>query len=83
MPKQSSLSCAVVNCERPAAGSYMRAADARSDQFVVCQQHLRELKEGARPTVVAERLDLANLDGRPALLLSPPAQDDALRGTAG
>lgn len=61
--------CDVAGCTAPAAGFYLQASDANSVEFEVCDNHFAELQAGKRPSVVAARLDLANLDGHPALLL--------------
>jgi hypothetical protein len=65
MPEEPDPLCDVVACHQPATGSYLQAADAGSVEFAVCRQHLTELRAGARPTVVAGRLEIAQLrDGK-------------------
>ena len=67
MTNASPTSCDVVGCERVAVGSYLDTAD-RAAHFAICEVHLARMRAGQRPTVVAERLDLADLAARPALL---------------
>lgn len=76
MPQSPIQSCDVVGCPQPGAGSYLHASDARALRFAVCDEHLSRLQVGVRPTVVADRLDLARLDALPALLLSSAEGDD-------
>jgi hypothetical protein len=61
--------CDIVGCDKPAPGHYLDARDGRHLQFRLCQRHFDRLGHGERPVVVAERLDLPELDGRLALVL--------------
>lgn len=76
MPENPIQPCDVVGCSQPGSGSYLAASDTRVLRFAVCDEHLSRLQAGARPTVVAERLDLSRLDALPALLLPSPEGDD-------
>ena len=67
--------CEVTGCEHPATHSYLHAAGERLVEFGLCADHNARLQRGARPLVVAERFDLADLDGRTVLVLALP--DDA------
>jgi hypothetical protein len=61
--------CDVVGCDEPATASYLDARDSRLLEFAICPGHHARLQSGERPVVVAERYDLANLDGRPVLIM--------------
>ena len=66
--------CDVVGCHAPATSSYLHARDTRLLEFSICTDHYARLQNGEQPVVVAQRIDLAALDGRPALLLEHPEQ---------
>jgi hypothetical protein len=47
----------------------LHARDVQLREFSICPAHCIRLQNGEQPVLVAERFDLAGLDGRPALLL--------------
>lgn len=61
--------CDVLGCDAPGTGSYLHARDARALEFRICDAHSARLRTGEQPVIVAERLDLADLGGRPALMM--------------
>lgn len=61
--------CDVVGCDEPAPGHYLDTRNGRSLRFRICARHFDRLGRGEQPVIVAERLDLAALDGRLALVL--------------
>ena len=65
----SSSTCDFVDCGESAAGRYLSLEQDRAAEFRVCGAHFARIEGGERPKIVAERIDLAELDGRPALLL--------------
>lgn len=69
--KHISVTCDVVGCDEGASSRYV---DAKRDQalvFHVCDRHFARIEGGETPGVVAARLDLADLNGRPTLLMDP------------
>jgi hypothetical protein len=76
MTDASPTACDVVGCERRAAGTYLHMTGGATQHFAICGAHLNLMRAGQRPVVVAERLDLAGLDARPALLFEAPDADD-------
>ncbi len=66
--------CDVIGCEASASNSFLETELHRSAQFHVCLRHFTWLVQGHQPAVVANRLDLAQLDRRPGILLSPSGQ---------
>lgn len=69
--------CEVAGCELPATDSYLHAAGERLVEFGLCAKHHARLKSGEQPVVVAERFDLADLDGRTVLVLALPDEADS------
>jgi hypothetical protein len=61
--------CDVAGCNEPATASYLDARDSRLLEFAICPGHYARLQSGEQPVVVAERFDLADLDGRPVLIM--------------
>jgi hypothetical protein len=61
--------CDVVACDDPATGRYLHLRQNQALEFRVCRGHFARLESGESPSVVAERFDLAELDGRPALVM--------------
>jgi hypothetical protein len=68
MNEASPTVCEVVGCARVPVGTYLHIVDGPAQHFAICEVHLARMRSGHRPTVVAERLDLADLGTRPALL---------------
>jgi hypothetical protein len=66
-----SVTCDVVACHRSAAGRYLHVRQEGAVEFRVCTGHFRRIEAGEVPGVVAERFDLAELDGRLVLLMDP------------
>ncbi len=65
----SALTCDFVGCGEPAAGHYLSLELGRAAGFSVCTAHFARIEDGRRPKIVAERIDLAELDSCPALFL--------------
>ena len=65
----SAITCDFVDCEESASGRYLNLEQERATEFRVCSAHFARIEGGQRPKVVAERIDLAERDGRPALFL--------------
>jgi hypothetical protein len=60
--------CDAAGCRNPATGSYLHGASAGAMEFGLCDAHFARMKAGETPVIVAERFDLADLDGRQALI---------------
>jgi len=65
----SALTCDFVDCEESATGHYLSLEQDRTTEFRVCTAHFARIEGGQRPKIVTERIDPADLDGRPALFL--------------
>lgn len=63
--------CDVVGCNRPVTGRYLDARQEGAIEFGVCTAHFGRIETGEVPAVVAERFDLAELDGRLVLVMDP------------
>jgi hypothetical protein len=61
--------CDVVACHEPAIGAYLDARQHPETKFAICAVHFERLTRGEQPVIVAERLDLAELDGRSVLIM--------------
>ena len=68
----SSVICDVVACNESATGRYLDVRLDRALEFQLCPGHFARIEDGEVPDVVAERLDLAELDGKLALAMDPP-----------
>jgi hypothetical protein len=66
--------CDVVGCGEQPNGTYLDSSDTRQRQFLVCDRHMQRLRDGARPSIVAARLDLGQLYERPALQIDEQEQ---------
>lgn len=60
--------CDAAGCSNPATGSYLHAASAGAMEFGLCNAHFARMKAGETTAIVTERFDLADLDGRQALI---------------
>ena len=60
--------CDVVGCSSPGTGSYLNAAPSSATEFALCDAHFARMAAGETPVIVAERLDLAGLNGRQVLI---------------
>lgn len=67
----ASVTCAVVGCDARATGRYLDVRPEAALHFDVCADHFARIEAGEVPGVVAERFDLADLDGPLALVMNP------------
>ena len=63
--------CDVVECDDSATGRYLDVQLDRAVEFRLCPRHFARVEGGEVPKVVAERLDLAQLDGKLVLSMDP------------
>jgi hypothetical protein len=70
--------CDVLGCNESATGRYLNVQLDRALEFQLCTGHFARVQSGEMPAVVAERLDLAELDGK--LVLVMDAQQDVSDG---
>jgi hypothetical protein len=68
--RTSSATCNVLACSQPPTGRYLHARQEGAVEFRVCAHHFARIENGEVPDVVAERLDLAELDGRLVLRMA-------------
>lgn len=71
MEQSLSATCDVVVCDQPATGRYLHVRQEGAVTFRVCAGHFDRIGAGEIPQVVAERFDLAQLDGRLVLVMDP------------
>lgn len=69
--------CDVVGCDRPATDNVVHVEASHVMGFRICEVHRRRTQEGQRPMVAAERSDLAQRFGRPALIMTVAWHDQA------
>ena len=66
-----SVTCQVIDCHQTATGRYLHVRQEGALEFQVCTGHFDRIERGEVPTVVPERLDLAELHGRLVLVTDP------------
>ena len=62
-----------MGCGRPGTCRYVDFKHEKPRDFRLCDEHFARLERGEIPEVVAERFDLAQLDGRLVLVMDDPA----------
>jgi hypothetical protein len=63
--------CDVVGCDESATGRYLDVQLDRAVEFQLCPTHFARLEGGEVPTVVAERSDPGEPDGKLVLSMDP------------
>jgi hypothetical protein len=66
------VTCDVVGCNQSATGRYLDVRPEAAVEFCVCANHFTRIEAGESVQAVAERFDLAELDGRLVLVMNPP-----------